>query len=500
MRIFTKKSYICVLKKFSILVPKMKKILFTLLLFTIFTHYTKSQVYDKNCYFGFTFDVSENKNWGYGELIITEVEPNSPAERAGIKVGDIIMEINGKATYLRDNQTIANWLFEDMYAPTVTFTIRNMNAYFKEYTLSRKCIATNSVSEMELSKIFSFYSLENTSERIFTLPLYVQPDKDVDFYDYHTYDFYKDGKPVPAIDSQITILLAKDLEAKGLVRDTSDPDIVVQAYYNYEPNTKFTGLNNPNYAPGTWRFDVDKQQMVLLPIFDTDEPNVDKAAQYIVEYGFSFYDRKYINPSKLTQIWDCNIKDYLSSKYTLEEYVRLHTPLMLKQFPYSAPKTEARYKVDFNRYNYTGMYFDADDLVTVKDVDMDSPAYRAGIRPGYVIKKINNRKFEHTKESLSEAYKRFIAETMVFRDQATRFTNAGGYTECMFWNVGYYPEIAKELNKPQYLAQFSYLYDFEKYVNSKSDSRITVEAWDGIQNRVFSVTPEIRKSVVIKAL
>ena len=89
---------------------------------------------------------------------------------------------------------------------------------------------------------------------------------------------------------------------------------------------------------------------------------------------------------------------------------------------------------------------------------------------------------------------------MVFRDQATRFTNAGGYTECMLWNVGYYPEIAKELNKTQYLAQFSYLYDFEKYVNSKSDNRITVEAWDGMQNRVFSVTPEIRKSVVIKAL
>ncbi|MDR1882089.1 MAG: PDZ domain-containing protein [Prevotella sp.] len=478
----------------------MEKKLFILLFFTIFVLNTKSQVYDKNCYFGFTFEVSDNRNWGYGELIITDVESDSPAEKAGIKAGDIIMEINGKATYLRDNQTIAKWLFEDMYAPAVTFTIRNMNAYFKEYTLYRKCIAVNSVSESELSKIFSFYSLENTSEREFSLPLHVESNKNIDFHDYHTYDFYKDGKPASAIDSRIMALLEKELNAKGLVRDASDPDIVVQVYYNYGLNTRFSGLNNPNYAPGVWRFDADKQQMTLLPIFDPENPYTDKAAQYIAEYGFSFYDRKYIDPLKLTQIWDCNIKDHLSSKYTLEEYMKLHTPLMLKQFPYSVSKIAARYKVDFNRYNYTGMYFDADDLTTIKDVDMDSPAYKAGIRPGHIIKKINNRKFEHTKESLSESYKRFIAETMVFRDQTTRFTNTGGYTECMFWNAGYYPEIAKEVNKPKYLSHFSYLYDFEKYINNKPDNRITVEAWDGMQNRIFSVVPEIRKSVVIKAM
>jgi hypothetical protein len=55
------------------------------------------------------------------------------------------MEINGQATYLRDNQTIANWLFDNKYDPEVKFTIRNMNTYFKEYPLMRKCIATNSV-------------------------------------------------------------------------------------------------------------------------------------------------------------------------------------------------------------------------------------------------------------------------------------------------------------------------------------------------------------------
>lgn len=477
----------------------MRKIFLVLFLMLSVSSYIKSQVYEKNCYYGITFEVSKNTNWGYGELVITSVEPNSPAEKTGIKVDDIIMEINGKATYLRNNQTIADWLFSNMQSPEVLFTIRNMNTYFKEYTLNRKCIAVNSVSEKELSQIFSFYSLENTSQRSFTLPLSVDPRKDVDYTDYHSYDFYNPGGEAPAIDKQITELVEKELKSRGLVRDTKDPDIVVQIYYKYEPNPKFTGLNNPNYKPATWRFNTEKQQMALLPIFDAKDPKAGTAAQFFVEFGFSFYDRKYIDTKKLTQIWDCNIKDFLSAQYSLEDYVKLHTPLMLKQFPYSTKKEEAQYIVEFNRYNYTGMYFDSDNLILVKDVDPDSPAFIAGIRPGYLIQKIDNKKFDHTKETLSAGYKDFISATMVLRDPTTKFTNAEGYKDCMFWTVGYYPEVAKEFTKPEYQTNFSYLYGFEKYVN-RGENRITVEAWDGVQKRIFTVTPEIRKSVSIRTL
>lgn len=479
---------------------KMKRtiLIYSLLLALILN--ANAQNYDKNCYFGFTFDVSDNANWGYGELIITDVEPGSPAESAGIKVNDIIMEINGKATYLRDNQTIAKWLFEDMYAPTVNFTIRNMNTYFKEYTLHRKCVATNSVSEKELSEIFGFYSLENTNQRQFTLPVRVEPRKEVDFADYHTYDFYKDNNPVPAIDKQIIALLEKDLQAKGLVRDTSDPDIVVQAYYKYEANPKHTGLNAKRQNAGAWRYDTDKHQMTYIPVLKSGSKEIDDAVQYIIQYGFSFYDRKYIDKDKLTQIWDCNITENLSSTYSLEEYARIHTPLMLKQFPYSTPKSKAEYKVSFNKFNYTGLYFDADNLTIIKDVDTGSPAYQSGIRPGYMIKKINGKKFDYDKEKISDGYRRFIAETMVFRDLTTQFTNADGFTDCMFWNVGYYNDIAKEINKSQYQSYFSYLYGFESYINTKRDDKLTLEIWDGIQTRIISITPEIRKSIVVKAL
>lgn len=478
----------------------MSKILSLFLILFTFSLFAQSQNYEKNCYYGITFEVSKNQNWGYGELVITGVEPNSPAEKSGIKIDDIIMEINDKATYLRDNQTIANWLFDEKYNPEVSFTIRNMNTYFKEYPLVRKCIAVNSVSEKQLSEIYSFYSLENTNQQTFKLPLHVDTNDEVDFTDYHTFDFYEAGKSISAIDRHITSLLEKELESKGLVRDTSDPDIVVQAYYSYSPNPKYTGLSGPNYIPFSVRYDCEKEQLVSLPIFNTSDTKMESAAQYIVEYGFSFYDRKYVDSTKLTQIWDCNIKDYLSAKYSLEDYVKFHTPLMLKQFPYTKDKSEALYIVERNKYNYTGLYYDANDLGHINDIDFNSPAYIAGLRPGYIIEKINNKKFERNKDNLSEGYKIFIDDTMVFRDQTTRFTNAEGFPDCMFWSTGYYSDIAKEFNKSNYLTQFSYLYNFESYINNKGDNKIIIEAWDGLQKRIFQVTPQIRQSISIRTL
>lgn len=478
----------------------MRKLFLIFLFFSITVLSANSQNEDKSCFFGITFEVSDNRNWGYGELVVTGVEPGSPADVSGIRVGDIILEIDGNATYLRDDKTISDWLFGNTGKPEARFTIRNMNNNFKQIVLQRKCIAVNSISEKELSSIFSFYSLENTSQWRFVVPMKVEANKDVEFTDYHTYDFYKEEGNVPDIDVQITALLESELQAKGLVRSTENPDIIIQSYYSFGPNPKYMGVNKSFQFSDPWRYDVVRQKMVSLPLADTRDADYESASQYIVEYGFTFYDRKHINPNQLTQIWDCSIKDYLVASYPLIDYVHLHTPLMLKQFPYSVSKTEAVYVVDNSRYYYTGIYFDANDLCTIKDIEKDSPAYMAGLRVGQVVKKINNKKFDFKTANLSEGYRRFITGTMVFRDHNTRFTNAEGFTECMFWDVNSYAEIVKEFNKPEYYTQFSYLYSFENYINSKDNNVLVIEVQDGTTNRKFTVTPEIRRSILLKAL
>lgn len=475
----------------------MKKVIAGIILLFLFTTNIVSQIYDKHCYYGISFDISDNRNWGYGELIITDVEPHSPAEAAGLKVNDIIMEINGKATYLRDNATIASWLFDNPN-PVVTFTIRNIDTYFKEYTLERQCITVNSVDERFLSTAFSFYSLENSRQQNFTLPLQVTTHKEADFTDYHTFGFYDDGSDVPDIDIRLKGILEKALIEKGLKKDNESPDIWISLYYEWTQNPLFTGLNQTGKRPSTARYNISKQRMVNLPIFDPKKEDVNTNAQYIAKIGFTFYENKYIDPTKFTQLWECSIEDYLADNYTLEEYARVHIPLILMQYPYSTTKNKADYHVFYNKYNYTGMHFDADEPNKVNDVDVNSPAYNAGIRPGYYINKIDGKNTKLSKEQITEGYRKFYQDTEKFRDKNSKFIGPEEYANCMFWDRGYYSEIAKYFKKREYNTAYSYIFDFAEYVNPDYKGRMTIEAWDGIQKRIFYVEPIIRESTTIK--
>lgn len=483
---------------FSIIFYMKRILLIFLLLLSLLS--LCAQSYDRNCFYGITFEVSTNPNWGFGELVITSVESHSPAEKAGIKVGDIVMEINGVATYLRDNQRISELLFGN-YEPTIKFTIRNMNTYFKEYELERKCLYYNSLSEKQLSEMFAFYSLENTNTQNFTLPAKINPTDSVDYADYHTYDFYVGDKKAPAIDTQINQLIAKELEARGLVRDTKDPDIIVQSYYSLHPNRNFTGLNvDFTYDPLTLRYDVARQKMIPMAIYPLDYVNANTTAQYVISFGFTFYDKKYINPGKVTQIWDCLISDYLSEKCSLEEYVRIHTPLLLMQFPFGESKVNPVYALAKNKFNYTGMYLDAKDLKTITDVDNDSPAYRAGLRSGYVIRKIDNISFDFDKKVLMDTYEDFIWKTTSYRDRTSLAKLSGDGDNNLPWNRIYLRSIQEAFADKKNKTAFAYLYKFEDYINCGNENTLYIEAWDGYQQRRFRVTPEVRESLVVKAL
>lgn len=477
----------------------MKKISLLILIFILTVPAFFSQDYNKNCIYGITFEFSKNPSWGYGELVITDIQPNSAAEEAGIKVGDIIMEINGKATYLRDNQTIAKWLFDEI-GPEVRFTVRNVSTYFKEYTIQRKCINPNSISEYNLSHIYSFYSLEDTNHQTFKLPLKLDTKADVNYTDYKSYDFSQNIVDNQKFDDSITTILNQELQRRGMVRDTVDPDIIIQPFYSYYPNAQYNPSDTNNLTSETWRFDTRKQKMMKLPIISFNNQSDNTRFPYIAEFGITFYDRKYIDSTKMTQIWECSIKDFVSNDLSLKEYIAINCPLILKQYPYNTAKNEYIYDVQTCNYNYTGIYFDSKNLAIIRDVDPESPAYKAGLREGYIIKKINGRKFEYTWDSLSEGYRAFINETMKYRDTSTRFTNSEGYTDCMFWRKDCYKQVAKEMDKAEYQALFSYLYSFRPYVSEKNNGDIIFEVWDGVQLRIITVKPEVKRSVIVKAL
>lgn len=478
----------------------MKKI--TLILFFISTIILGGNAQSKGrlCDFGISFEISNNSSWGYGEPVVLTVEPFSPAAKAGIKVDDIIMEVNGAATYLRNYPTIATWLF-DATSSDIKLTIRNVDTYFKEYEIKRDCKSVNALSEFHLADAYAFYSLEDTNDRAFSLPLKVDPNSNVDFSDYHTFDFLKEDTSVPDVDYYINSQIEKALIGRGLVRDTKDPDIIVQTYYTYQPNLKYNATaNNKNLY--SWRFDSETQEMVKLPILSADDVNAESKGQFILELGVRFFDKKYIDKDKMTQIWDCRSREFVTEDYDIQEYAKLHAPLLMMQYPYSLAKTTAKYLVSKKGFNYTGLNFDSKDIANITDVDLNSPAYQAGIRPGDRITKIGNIKFNYSSSDLEKAYRRFIVESMPLRNPKTRFIDANGFPDCMYWSINRYPEVA-ELFKQEaiYAPCFSYLYAFNKYISGPNPPKVLdIEVKSQGQKKSVKVTPQVQKSVVIKAL
>lgn len=453
------------------------------------------------CDLGITFEISNNPSWGYGEPVITSVQPFSPAEKAGLKVGDVIMEVNSIATYLRNYATISSWI-SDAADAGIRLTMRNLDTYFQEYTVERNCKSARAISEFNLASAYSFYSLEDTNERGFSLPLRVDPNMNIDFSDYHTFDFVNEGGNVPEMDTYINYQFEKALIAKGLKKTSNDPDILVQTYYTYQPNVKY---NPSTYSKNTktWRYDPEAREMVALPILSAEDPNAELKGQYNLELGIRFFDKKYVDKNKLTQIWDCSSREFLTDQFKMEDYARIHAPLMMMQYPYSIAKSVAKYNVSFKTFNYTGLNFDTKDMATITDVDPGSPADVAGIRSGDVVTRINNVKFNSDVQGLESGYRRFIVESMPLRDKRTRFIDANGFPDCMYWQKNSYAEIADMFKKTDlYTPYFSYLYSFKKYVSGYSTPQaveIEVKSPNG-HTRSVKVGPQIQKSIVVRAL
>lgn len=452
------------------------------------------------CDFGITFEISNNPGWGYGEPVVIDVEPFSPASLAGLKVGDVIMEVNSSATYLRNYLTIASWI-SDATTPDIRLTIRNVDTYFREFTIQRDCKSKNALSEFRLADAYAFYSLEDTNERSFSLPLMVNPNVNIDFSDYHTFDFLKDETVIPDIDYYINSQIEKALIGRGLVRDTKDPDIIVQTYYAYQSNVKYntTSKTKIQYS---WRFDSESQDMIKVPILSSDDASAESKGQYILELGIRFFDKKFINKEKMTEIWDCHTREFVTEDYDIQEYTRIHAPLMMMQYPYSSSKASAKYVVSKKCFNYTGMNFDSRDISCITDVDIDSPAAQAGIKPGDRILKINQVKFNYSSSDLEKGYKRFIIESMSLRNPKTRFIDANGFPDCMLWSFNRYSEVAGLFKKESlYMPAFSYLYAFNKYVSGDNSSQILeVELKRNGEKRTVKIAPQVRRSVVLKAL
>ena len=452
------------------------------------------------CSVGFAFEISNNPNWGRGEPVIINITPGSPAEKAGFKLNDIILEVNNRGTYLKPYNTIKSWML-DNDLNYIDISIRNLETGFKTIRVDKDCRSRSGIDESKLASVFAFYSLEDVQNRTFHIPMRITTNPKAVFSDYRTFDFAPVADNTPDIDSRISAIFEQMLKKRGLKRDTNDPDLIIQTFYSYQ--------NNPAYQPDTqimsesvsynWRFDIDGDRMVKLPLYSPTEFVDNSKVPYFLEFGYRFYDRKDIDSEKMTMVWECEIKELVKSNYGLEAYLETNLPLILLKYPYPGNMNLATYEVNFLKYNYTGISYNIDDISKVAYVTPNSPAAKAGIKSGDYIRSIQGVKLNNNLKSLTSSYRQFISETMNLRNPNTRYTDTNGYKNCMFWEVGEYNQVSKMLSRKSYRTAFSYLFNFNQYIDWETPRTLSIEVERDNERMNFEIVPEMYKSAHISA-
>jgi len=411
------------------------------------------------CQYGFTFEISMQKNWGYLQPVVLSVTPNSSADAAGLCVNDIIESIAGKSTTGENIETILKLLQSS--PAQIQLTVSNLNGREKNRTIEKYCQLNNSLAEKDLASIYSFYSLEDVQTRAFTCPFKTTVNPDYNLMYYTSFGFAAPNPNNLVLEKAINASIRKSLEEKGLKYSEKNPDLIVHTDYSLIPNPNFRNSSQSDKFPVAVRYNIRTKAPENLPIYYNPLIHTNQA-KFFLKLGIRLIDNK---KNQTLPVWQCEAEELLQSNYSLADYAEFHIPLMFMLYPYPKTRETAQFYYSRSRYNYTGIHYNMDNLKEITKVDPASPAAMAGIQAGDIIEKINGIKFVNNVKTADNNYKQFIYKTSSFRDPNTQFTNAEGFTRCMLWDKMKYALIQDEFRKPEFSTVFSYLFYFRSYIN-----------------------------------
>ncbi len=463
---------------------------FVLAIFSLSAQNKKNTV----CRLGLTYDISKSKNWGTKMPVVTSITPYSSAERAGIRQGDIITHIEGVKTSELSPSDI-EILLNPVGKRDIKLTLTNFRNKARQVIVRKECKPANAISEDQLAMAFCMYSLETTSERRFVCPFKIRTVNDtVNFANFKTFAFAPVDANNEKLETVINHVIEEELVQKGLELNETHPDMLVQTFYYFDRNTNYMGSNSVVIKQEkTYRFNLLRNTMVELPFLNPSAS--ESEAAYLLQYGFRLIDQR-IEPGRI--LWECEANELLREPYRLEDYARIHTPLMCLQFPYVKYTRNVPFTVTQKSYNYTGINYNIDQINEIANIDANSPAAEAGVRAGDIIEYIDGQSMAYRIDEFSAAYKQFITNTMRYRDVKTIFTDANGFPRCMFWDSFQYPSIADAFQDKHNLTAFAYLFSFTPYVNPTGNNSCTLSILRNKERNEIIIRPTIRKETTIE--
>lgn len=432
---------------------------------------------------------SPSSTWGKGHPVVEAVRPYSMAERAGLRVGDLILYI-GDVETSRLSPSQISALLEQSSPQLITF--RRLNGQTLKGVLGKECKHRSEINERELAELFSLYSLEDSSLESSIYPFVYQSSLDLSQGDIHTFSFAPSSVSSLVTDSKLNALIRTALVARGLQEVQTQGDLIVSTYYSLQ-HTGLPQAEGREYAFG-WRFDPQAQNFIPVPIV-TGTQSLQALAQYKLTLGITLQKRR--TPS---QVWQVESNEYLSEGMSIESYAQLSIPIMLHRFPSTTSTTAGlSYSIQTLRYFYTGLTYSKSTLSQIVDVAQGSPAWRAGLRPGDKVRAINGIRIRKEQtEDILEDYFSLMEQTDRHRMHPQSMQgSAQSQLKSRYWKPEQYPTIAYAISRGRSEAAFSYVFAFRPYISSEAVEQLVFEIERRDQRHTVLVAPILRDETTI---
>ncbi|MDR0714555.1 MAG: DUF4136 domain-containing protein [Bacteroidales bacterium] len=330
-------------------------------------------------------------------MVVAVIENFSPASKAGIQVFDLITAIDGEPVN------------EDTFWSLLR-TKSNVVLNIKRLGNQTLDIAITSIPTIGVSVHEAWYAIHDGEGRTRTCvtyklldsdPIEIMSDPEADLYGYATFDFEFTGNNILQ-QKEIAPVVEDNLTNKGLKRDRDNPDILIFIeYYSDKIEQYIPPSQNISTRYGT-SYNVWTKRHETRQYIESYQTGDYTRVEYLSKLSIAMVDAKKMQTGGDGDftVWQADYKTLYSEKANHKEFGEAIGRAMLYGFPFKSVTM-----VDIQRYWFTGILYDWDIPGKVNGVIPDSPADRAGIKAGDIIKKCsagNNKMFKESYRFLDQ--------------------------------------------------------------------------------------------------